>query len=666
MFDLRKSLLFGLDAIQVEPTEEITDESLVEAMTINAVFKAGRLTMYPIDIVRLATSRKWRLNAIWAYKRMYRLYGNHHYYDYPDEVMDKDEAVYQFQKLVHCFSDEGLDDFKKEEVSKRWLSPTKFKKRKDDNYTIKKYRRIRALNEQEILDATEKELINSDKEWTYHAREVALFYAIKNKNKSIELANKKNLTEFYYVSSDCSMQDWFKRLKQVCHSVEDVMILIDTARRNWRRSYFVKIKTSRKRLLSKLLDLMPAEELKNYMLENKKEAPVLLNCISYTKFSRNEANKEVVRKFRNNEFESWHSVLERKMRHNEDDLLEFLSERPNVFYRNIRKLLIKGYSKEEILKHIKGKEIDSFIIFHAIEDFSNFKKEQPEKPMANEFLEISKILLVEALSRQETPLTNKKVYIMDKDVSLENSFLYSSKLNYGKRVLPSLAYKVPNDVDEIKVYLYWDGSRMTQNIGLYVETIDKDNKTETGYKGDYIEEVVIPFGVPAPKKGIEYLKFSISELLKAEKRSSEKVTPLNYEKIYTECCYLGNKKFNSFKECIVGITTEEITDEKPQSSIFEYDLTQCDDKSIVEAILDLNTRVFRILGKKEIKINKRYNRYRKEFIYYKKIGFTLKDYLDLLAKAQNIIYVDKEEDADITISFNKNICFLANENFYIK
>ena len=40
MFDLRKSLLFGLSAIRVEPTEEITDESLVEAMTINAIFKS--------------------------------------------------------------------------------------------------------------------------------------------------------------------------------------------------------------------------------------------------------------------------------------------------------------------------------------------------------------------------------------------------------------------------------------------------------------------------------------------------------------------------------------------------------------------------------------------------------------------------------------------------
>lgn len=664
MFDLRKSLLFGLSAIRVEPTEEITDESLVEAMTINAVFKAERLTMYPVDIVKLARSRKWRLNAIWAYNRMYGIFWNCNYYDYPDEVMDKDEAIYQFQKLVYCFSDEGLDDFKKEEISKRWLSPTKFKKRKDDNYTIKKYRRIRALSEQEILDAAEKELINGDKEWNYHARVVALFYAIKNKNKSIELANKKNLTEFYYVSSDCSIQNWFKRLKQVCHSVEDVMILINTVRRNWSGSYFVKITTSNKKLLSKLLDLMPAEELKNYMLENKKEAPVLLNCISYTKFSRNEANKEVVKKFRNNEFESWNSVLERKMRNNEGDLLEFLSERPNVFYRNIRKLLVKGYSKEEILKHIKGKEIDPFIIFHAIEDFSNFKKEQPEKPMTNEFLEISKILLVEALSRQETPLTNKKVYIMDKDVSLENSFLYSSKLNYGKRVLPSLAYKVPDDIDELKVYLYWDRSRMSQSINLYTATVDKDDKIESYYYCDYIEDVSIPFGESTPKKGIEYSKFSISELLKAEKQRGKNVTPLNCEKIYTKCCYYGNKHFSSFKECVIGITTEDIANEKPQNPIFEYDLTRCDDTSRVEAILDLNTRVFRILGIKE---GERRKRHEDEFSYYKNIGFTLKDYLDLLAKAQNITFVDTKEKADVVLSFNKHEEFfsLLDKNFLI-
>ena len=101
-------------------------------------------------------------------------------------VKDYEQEISAGTFIYYLIDLTRLDDFKKEEISKRWLSSTKFKKRKDDNYTIRKYRRIRALNEQEILDAAEKELINGDKEWTYHASVVALFYAIKNKNKSID------------------------------------------------------------------------------------------------------------------------------------------------------------------------------------------------------------------------------------------------------------------------------------------------------------------------------------------------------------------------------------------------------------------------------------------------------------------------------------------------
>ena len=153
-------------------------------------------------------------------------------------------------------------------------------------------------------------------------------------------------------------------------------------------------------------------------------------------------------------------------------------------------------------------------------------------------------------------------------------------------------------------------------------------------------------------------------MIKAEKQRGKNATPLNYEKIYTKCCYYGNKYFSSFKECVVGITTEEITNEKPKNPIFEYDLTRCDDTSRVEAILDLNTRVFRILGIKE---GERRIHHKDEFSYYKNIGFTLKDYLDLLAKAQNITFVDAKEKADVVLSFNKHEEFfsLLDKNFYI-
>lgn len=666
MFNLERSLMFGLTAIQAESTDKVTDESLVEAMTLNKIFSAERLTMYPEDIVKLASaSKKCRLTAHKGYKKSYGVWWGEYYYDYPEELMEKDEAVYQFQKLVHYFSDAGLDDFKNEEVSKGWLSETKFKKRKDDTPKIKKYRRVRVLNKQELLDVIKEEIVNANREWVYHETCCFFHYMMCNKELSVELPYKKNIRKFYSALLEFDTHDKFEQMKQVCHTVEDVMTFAEAKRHSWYRgSEFIKFETSTKRLISKLLDLMPAEELEKYLSDNKKEGLIVLNWFSYTKFSKNEDNKEVVRKFRSGEYEPWNSIFERKMRNNESDLLDFLSEKPDVFYRNLRKLLVKGCSKEEILDHIKGAYIDPFIILHAIEDYCNPRTARNKKPMEDEFIELSKHLLVEALAKKETPLTGKKVYFADKGYSLENSCLYTLKRNHGKQVKVSLAYKIPDEIDKIRFYIYWNNPRPVKDFFYHATAVDKNNNANS-----YCSQIEnIDFNNEFPlKTGIEYVEFSISKLLKTKSDSIFCEHPKStFEKVNLECsCHMTNH-FASIKECVLGATVAEgdPTKEKPENYIFEHNLTYYEDMFALEALLDLNTKVVRFLGSKE----KSTSKHRHDGpVCCKKITFSLKDYLDILAKAQNITYVDNENEADIVMSFDrqKDYISLKDNNFFI-
>ena len=100
--------------------ENITDESMLRAMTINAELNALGYTLKPIGIIALAKTDMSRIvvdfkDAIGEVKAK-PMYPN-----FPMQVMEMEEAEFRLHQLLHYFSTYGVEKMLGVEVEKGWL-----------------------------------------------------------------------------------------------------------------------------------------------------------------------------------------------------------------------------------------------------------------------------------------------------------------------------------------------------------------------------------------------------------------------------------------------------------------------------------------------------------------------------------------------------------------
>lgn len=648
----KDALLSELRLYEIEPSKEISNESLIKAMTVNAEINNLGFTLLPKDIIKLASDPNPE-NFLNLVKEMYEHKGYKPMYPgFPEEVMEMDEAVYRFHQALYYLSTYGVEALTGENVDKGWMPNSQYEEKTGEELRLKDLTVIELANKEEILDRIEKYIINKKERWTTPETILANDYFAERLDSVCEIPFKENIVEYYKFLKEENNPDILNKMNQICKHTGDVLDLIHNS---YQEKTHIKhpFKTSERRLFSKLLDRYSSKDLSENLIREKERNKHLLNLISYNKFSRNPENMKVVDSLRAGELRSWNSYVEEKIKNHADDTLEFIAKRPGEYFRKIRWLLREGYNPEEVRSHINGKDLKTQSIVSALNNSCNvFSNDSEIKENTEEFVSVAKELLVESLSQYKTPLTDKKVYFDKTQYSPENSIVCIDKADEGGYIRSGLAFSIPESVDIVREFVFWNDDKKRVDLDLHSTLHGEDGRAlSVGWNSHYnVDGVTMSGDVTTSHNSAEYIDVDIKI---AKESNIENVTFLIND--------FNGDMFKNVEKCYFGITAAREGSKAslydPKNLYFHHDLTSCEKKTLEYGVFSLTSRTLRLFSEKE---NSRH--------FYNKINFSLGDYLELLAKAQNITFVHNKDEAEITVTLDKkdgSYC-LIDKNFLLE
>ena len=308
----RKLLLSELRVFPVSQlnnsSDTISDECMVKVMTINEELNNLGYTLNPKDCVRLAATSNEIIESFLDNFRycLDNVKAKPMYPDFPNQVLSMDEATFRMHQLIHYFTTYGIESLTGMEVSKGWLPNVEETEKTECDDTLLSAKTIQLIDESECAAyALEKILSKRERMTDADNRLIKALIAekcnIAEIVKNIDITFKENLYDLFNIA----MQDnKYDIIKTICQHTGDIWKCI---------SYMIKelgvkrFKTSQKRHLVNILESYPIEDFEaNLILSNKKseEVKILLNYLSYNRFSKSIDHKEAVRKLRNNELSS--------------------------------------------------------------------------------------------------------------------------------------------------------------------------------------------------------------------------------------------------------------------------------------------------------------------------------------------------------------------------
>ena len=394
----------------------------------------------------------------------------------------------------------------------------------------------------------------------------------------------------------------------------------------------------------------------------------ILKHLDYNTYSRSDAHKAVVAELRNDTLKSWEGSIKKAFAEGDKKkALKIVSERPGVAIRMANWLLKNGVTSEEIVKSI-GKKANLFSTQTLVENINIFRNTKKENLLQNkdELMELMKKLLKCNLATKTTPLKNQKVFIENEDFDLSKSVIYFNKKAPSSNFIASGLARKLNFADSryIRIFTYWEdafyegseeGERV--DIDLHAMLLTKDGEQyHIGWNADHRKEGVYTSGdiTHSNPYGAEFIDIDLE---------SENVAFVNL--LLTS--YTG-QEFKNIRNLAVGILPISRIGIKDNKKLFNpkncllFHRLDYEARRINYGTVDVKNRILYfdgLLGNEavpEVRTNS------------VDIGFSLDEYLEMLIEAQNATVVDKREDADFVLTFNKpnddkEICII-DENYF--
>ncbi|MDE6789902.1 MAG: hypothetical protein K2J47_11390 [Ruminococcus sp.] len=336
-----------------ESSEELGEDNLVKAMTVNDELINIGYTLSSKDIVRL--SRSESLDGFFNHVKS--LIGDVKaapmYPDFPAQVMELSEAQFRFHQILHYMSTYGMELIMGTPVEKGWLpNPNAPKKIKEDTRLLES-KVIGLIPEEEmyikaVSKVTGKSERMTDKELLIVKQAVG--FCTSEQLSVLRVPFKQNLFELFYyifINENLDSSGKITALKAICQHTGDVWKCIDYT---LTRSHY-HFRTSQKKVLVKLLESYPSRDFRDNLVLSDKKAErikVILPFISFGTLARNPEHKLAVNQLMNGELRSWASTAVKLINTNPDEAIDFISARPGELFRKINWLIKKGCSKDKL------------------------------------------------------------------------------------------------------------------------------------------------------------------------------------------------------------------------------------------------------------------------------------------------------------------------------
>lgn len=557
------------------------------------------------------------------------------YPNFPQEVLDMDEAQYRCDQLCHYFSTYGIELLTGREVKKGWLPEEDVHEGKEFNGFSTDLKKIDVvfddgrwtvpmtviLSRRSRLTDTECEII---REAVSHADEKTL--------SSLSVPFKENIAPVFGIAMD---KKSVALAHASCQHTGDVIKCLGKILRD----HHFRLTTSQKKFAARVIESYSADDFReNLCLSAKKarEAETIMKAISYSKFSRSISHSKAVDDLRSDALVSWNAEVERCLAEKSEKAIRKLAERPGMLLRSVRRLKKLGYKESDIVKALceKAESLSTATIVAVMEN--------------TEMTEMLTPVLEARLACMQTPIRGKKVYFDEQNYDVEHSYI--AKSEEGGYVRSGMAFRIPETARWIRFFVYWnDEWRVDIDLHAYFTDIYGGDH-HVGWDGDFKKSGVATSGDITHSDAAEYIDIDLSNS--------------DIGKVYLDIdLYSGRNGLGEVQETLAGIMGISKLGKKiahyDQKSCFIAERLTSDTRNLFYGIIDVQNRYLRV--------EKRPGRtYACNEASEKAAEFSLGKYLDALFEAQDVERVSSPEEADITLSVAKGGDFsLLDENFFM-
>ena len=394
--------------------------------------------------------------------------------------------------------------------------------------------------------------------------------------------------------------------------------------------------------------------------------------------------REAIRHVENKDVRSWTSEVEKrwdslsresglsKWWEDWTELLAFYGQRPGVLLRSLMRIIRAGCPTRlvahEVSEHVGSYSLPTLIrtitlFSNATEhklvrrgwaDFSVSKAEDTRNsPAAREKLRsILRSLIEVKLRSMDTPLRGKRVHMDTAGVSLCGSVLMPNETGNTATAWPpvGIAFDLPVD-KTVRFFTFWDDRTRRVDIDLHFIGKDLDGSNfHIGWNALFSNRGLTTSGdVTTRHNSVEYLDANMAKAIESGVHFA----------VQKQHIYSGRWNWRDVETCysgalLVGKTKRNVKLYNSQNLLFRDDLTGRGN-AMTYAVINFPQHYVRILRGSDIALSE--------------AGFSLGDYLDLLFEAQGVTLVESPEEADLCVcvgrSDDSNVVSLFDEGFYV-
>lgn len=654
MLDYKELLFRELRMVSVDPVNDISDEAITKAVTLNENLKAMGYCITPdsfpvlckSDLGNLYETLKGYIGEVKALPM---------YPGFPDEVMAMDEATFRFHQILHYMSTYGVELFSGTPVSKGWLPESNAKERtKSDTFTTD-LKQIEIISVEEAYHTPAKIILSRKMRLTNSQEELikeAVLHLSSVQMEDLVIPFKENVQALFDLGVG---EKSLPILKLACKNPMDAF----KCTREYLSQKGWHLKTSEKRIIAKLWDSFDnASFEENLIYSNQRREMIIrvIDYIDYTTYARNLAHVVSVNDLKDKKLRSWMSGVEKRIKEgNEAQLFAMLKQRPGMLIRMAIRMISLGYAKS-VKEVLTSPEVASKLSTQTIIDLLNVDLDFKEKvnkwdtEKVYEWDVLKKILcqtLSVKLSSIETPLKGKKVFFDAQDYDVDHSMIMKS--DEGGYNRGGLAFRIPESVNKMRFFVYWNDSRRV-DVDLHAMIQCENSPVQhVGWNGHFKNNGVVTSGDITHSDAAEYIDIDMNQ-------TTVDVVSANIN------IYAGRSSFCDIEECFTGLMAIEDLNQEvklydPKACFISHKMTS-KASTIKYGIINVKERFVRYLGVGD------------ESYYDERIPsqtpYSLKEYLDVLFEVQGVTLVDSKEDADCVVGMAKGADLsLIDENFFL-
>lgn len=648
----------------IHDDKSINDETLIKALTVNENLKTMGFTFCPADIIRLAKYDE--IDTIYESISGYvpNVKARPMYPDFPQQVMEMDEAVFRFHQMLHYFSTYGLERISGKGVTKGWLPEVEETEKYEDDDTLLTAKTIKLFSTDEAVQYIEK-ILNKKERLTIPEAELVK-EAVPFMKSKIDIPFKENI--YLLIKDDLvsgNNETVTRALLLYCSHPGDILDMMEKYlnekslnRRLHGYSSIDKnhikasLSTSQRKGFIRALEAFDSSSLEDNFVRKRERNIILLEKLNLTRYKASDKLQEVAKALRTKQLRTFESNIERAISADDKDkVLELYSSRPGMLVRSVARLYKLGYDMNKV-KAILAKNSDRLkeqTILTTLNYFGGpaYQKDDCDEDCIKEVYDIFYSTLVSIFTSKALPIADKKVFIKSDNICLEQSnIMANDKSDEGGYIRSGLAFKIPDTVKVLRFLVYWNDKKRI-DIDLHSYIYDSlGNDIHIGWNGYFKKAYAVTSGDLTVSDSTEYVDIDIDKAL-----ADGMTFVRNQIHSFTEV------PFNKIETVFTGMqavskTGTNIKQYNPKNLFFYHELNSSA-RRLDYADIDLKNRVLRLCAGTKPSV----------------VGFSLASFINILLNSQNCTLVTDEKDAEIILTMGKpaseNEISLIDSNYFL-